>query len=216
MGKRKPKEQVQQLYKHLIDISSATWPDGTNGHALSLVKPGQGLLRMKRFRFQLMCHWLAEHLTPRRSADVGGGKGLLAYLLQERGWQVTVIDPVYQDLPDKYKDIVSGKRVRLPSTASVPYLDAEFEPSMCGDFDLIVGMHSHGCNVKIIDGAKAFGCEFILVPCCVIDEPLYPRQGVHWLECLVDYAIRQEFAVYPFQLHFKGQNIGFYARPNRP
>jgi 2-polyprenyl-3-methyl-5-hydroxy-6-metoxy-1,4-benzoquinol methylase len=164
MGKRKPKKQAQQLYKHLIDLSSTTWPDQTMGHALCQVKPGQGLLHMKRFRFQLMFHWLVEHLAPRRLADVGGGKGLLTYLLQEQGWQATVIDPVHQDLPNKYKDIVSGKRVKLPPTASVPHLDAEFEPAMYKDFDLVVGMHAHGCNVKIIDGAKAFGREFIMVP----------------------------------------------------
>ena len=213
MAKRKLKEQTQKLYEHLIDVSSATWPDDATEKGLSLVKPDEGLLYMKRFRFQLMYHWLAEHLPPRRMADVGGGKGLLTYLLQEQGWPATVIDPVYQDLPGKYKDIVSGKRVKIPSTASVPHIDAEFESSMFGDFDLVVGMHAHGCNVKIVDGAKNFGREFILMPCCVIDEPLYPRLGVHWLECLVDYAIRQGFAVYPFQLHFKGQNIGFYARP---
>ena len=46
-------------------------------------------------------------------ADVGGGKGLLSYLLQDSGWSATVIDPVEQALPSKYKDLSSSTQVRI-------------------------------------------------------------------------------------------------------
>jgi hypothetical protein len=50
------------------------------------------------------------------------------------------------------------------------------------------------------------------MPCCIINEPLYPPLGSHWLHCVIDYATRQGFRVEPFRLNFKGQNIGFYAQ----
>jgi hypothetical protein len=69
-------------------------------------------------------------------------------------------------------------------------------------------MHAHGCNAKIIDAAAKYGCGFVLFPCCVIDEPFYPRLGVHWLESLADYALFKKQEIFPFRLNFKGQNIG--------
>ncbi len=166
------------------------------------------LRKTKSFRFQLMHRWLVAHLEPCRVADVGGGKGLLSYLLQTNGWQATVIDPVNQPLPDKYKDIETGNRVRIAADKRVPRIDRGFETRMGGQFDLLIGMHAHGCNVQIIEAAVTYGCGFVLFPCCVIDEPFYPPIGVHWLESLAEYATGQGLEVYPFRLNFRGQNIG--------
>lgn len=166
------------------------------------------LRKMKKFRFQLLQRWLEEHFTPCRAADIGGGKGLLAYLLQSSGWETAVIDPVNQALPDKYKDIFTGKRVKIASTETVRHIDRPFASHLGAHFDLLIGMHAHGCNAKIIDAAAEFGCGFILFPCCVIDEPFYPRIGVQWLESVAAYAVEQNLPVYPFRLNFKGQNIG--------
>jgi hypothetical protein len=207
MSKRKDKKRTTELYNNLIEMSAgsqslATISDQTAAHSLK---------QMGKFRFQLLHQWIIEHVEPCRVADIGGGKGLLSFLLQQSGWEATVIDPVNQTLPDKYKDL-AGKRIRIPLTARVPHADREFESAMAQDFDLLVGMHAHGCNVKIIEGAAQFGCGFVLLPCCVIDEPIYPRRGVYWLQCLLDYAIGKELTVQPFQLNFSGQNIGFYAK----
>src|SRR5512139_945886 len=48
--------------------------------------------RLKRFRFQLLHHWLVTTFAPCRAADIGGGKGLLSYLLNQDGWHATLID----------------------------------------------------------------------------------------------------------------------------
>lgn len=165
-------------------------------------------LRMKKFRSQLLHQWLVNTFEPCRAADVGGGKGLISHLLMQSGWQSTVIDPFSQGLPDKYKDIRTDSRVKVDPSASVPRIDAAFDERMAADFDLLIGMHAHGCNAKIIDAAAHYGCGFVLFPCCVIDEPFFPRLGVHWLECLADYALFKGQEVFPFRLNFKGQNIG--------
>jgi hypothetical protein len=170
------------------------------------------LPRMKKFRFQLLHEWLVEHVPACRVADVGGGKGLLAYLLEQSGWKATVIDPVAQSLPDKYKDLTADRQVRIAETETVPRIDRAFESEMARDFDLLVAMHAHGCTIQLIDAAAHHGRDAVLLPCCIIHEPVIPGPGVHWLQCVVDYATHQGLRVEPFRLNFKGQNIGLHLR----
>ncbi len=182
--------------------------DSLGNQPVRVVADSAKSLRMKKFRTQLLYQWLVNVFEPGRVADVGGGKGLLSFLLMNNGWQAAVIDPFDQALPDKYKDLSSGQRVKISADQAIPRVTAEFQVEMAQDFDLLVGMHAHGCNAKIIDAAVKYGCGFVLFPCCVIDEPFYPRLGVQWIECLADYAIRQGKGISPFRLNFKGQNIG--------
>ena len=232
MSKRKDKKQAEALYANLLDMTSVSTPaSGEEPPGSSISEQGlassealssflemeaqnpRQLVKMKKFRFQLLHQWMIDHLEPCRVADIGGGKGLLAYLLQQSGWEATVIDPVSQALPNKYKDMATGKQIHIAPTGRVPRIDQAFEPEVAQSFELLVAMHAHGCTIKIIEAAAHFGRSFILLPCCIIDEPLYPPLGVHWLQCVIDYAMRQGFTVHPFRLNFKGQNISFYARP---
>ena len=73
--------------------------------------------RMKKFRSQLLHQWLVQNLAPCKVADIGGGKGLLSYLLIQSGWDAVVIDPFEQTLPVKFKDIATGSRVKIPPLA---------------------------------------------------------------------------------------------------
>lgn len=205
MSKRKDKKQSAELYRDMQARAQTSDADVD-------LRVAHELRRMGKFRFQLLHHWLVENLEPCRVADIGGGKGLLAYLLRQSGWDATVIDPVNQPLPDKYKDLVTGQRIRIAQTEHVPHRDQEFESPMARDFDLLVGMHAHGCNVKIIEGAVMYGRSFVLIPCCIIDEPVYPPHGIRWQQCLLDYAIGRGRDTHAFQLNFSGQNIGFYSR----
>lgn len=221
MGKKiKAPTRSQKIFLNLEKMSQAQAEDGDEdtlsllsiqGQAIQAVQDTSRLPRMKKFRFQLLHQWLLANFSPCKAADIGGGKGLLCYLLQKSNWQTTVIDPVYQTLPEKYKDIVSGARVKIQAVEQVPHISEKFDPSHAQGFDLLIGMHAHGCNVKIIDAAAATGCRFVIFPCCVIDEPFYPPLGVHWLESLAGYAIQQGISILPFRLNFKGQNIGLYG-----
>jgi hypothetical protein len=217
--KKKDRLRADKLF-HSLEAISATH-DGEEdteglvaiqGQAVQMVTDNSRLPRLKRFRFQLLHQWLIHNFAPCRAADIGGGKGLLSYLLIQSGWQATVIDPVAQPLPEKYKDIVTNTRLKVDPSVRVPNIPVEFETQHARGFDLLIGMHAHGCNVKIIEAATQLGCGFVLFPCCVIDEPFVPPPGVHWLESLADYAVRQGHTVKPFRLNFKGQNIGLYAR----
>ncbi len=184
------------------------------GQSIPLFADRSRNLRLKRFRTQLLHQWLIATFAPCRVADVGGGKGLLAYLLDGSGFHSTVIDPLDQPLPDKYKDVLTDQRVKIPPTARVERRTAAFQTEeaagseAAAGYDLLIGLHAHGSNARIIDAAARYGCGFVLMPCCVIDEPFFPRLGVLWIECLADYAARQGLPVFPFRLNFKGQNIG--------
>jgi hypothetical protein len=231
MTKRKTRNRNEKLFNSLSEIAKQSEPNKAAETPFPAAEdqPGFGdrpfsptleeaqesgkLVRMKKFRSQLLHQWLVDHFEPCRVADVGGGKGLLTYLLQKSGWEAAVIDPHEQPLPDKYKDISHNKRIKIPPTDTVPRINKEFETVMAQNYDLLIGMHAHVSNINIIDAAAEFHCGFILLPCCIIDEPIYPEPGVHWLECLVDYAVQKGFTVHPFRLNFSGQNIGFYAPP---
>ncbi len=211
------KRRSDQLFAQLESISRGAHDADTSnvlavhGESVQNVHDSTHLPRMKKFRFQLLHQWLIHNFDPCRVADIGGGKGLLAHLLIENGWQATVIDPVPQDLPPKYKDIILGRRVKIDPAARVPNIPAPFETRHGQYFDLLIGMHAHGSNTKIIDAAVEYGCSFVIFPCCVIDEAFFPLLGVSWLESLADYAVRQGILLKPFRLNFKGQNIGLYG-----
>ncbi len=166
----------------------------------------------KKFRFELLSDWILANFPPCQTADVGGGKGLLSYLLNENGFTATVIDPVHQELPEKYKNLTDGKRIKISPDKKVPRLSQPFNIKMGENFDLLVGVHAHGCNMMIIDAAAKYHRNFVLLPCCVIDEPQTPPPGQHWFKWLVKYAQKRGLEVGFFMLNFKGQNVGIYCR----
>lgn len=220
MTKRKHKREKAQLFHNLTRQASSNTESGHDTPLtadttatmplLATLPENHELTKMKKFRFQLLHEWIVANLPQGRVADVGGGKGLLAYLLQQSGWDATVIDPLPQNLPTKYKDFRLNRRVKIGPKETVPRLNQPFSPGLAEHFDLLVSMHAHGCNVQLIDVAANSYKPIILLPCCIIDEPLLPAPGQHWIACLMEYAQERNLLVQPFRLNFRGQNIGLY------
>ncbi|MEX0998991.1 MAG: hypothetical protein WD000_03405 [Thermodesulfobacteriota bacterium] len=169
------------------------------------------LRKLKRFRFQLLHKWVTENYEPCKVADIGGGKGLLTYLLRQSGYDTVVIDPYDQPLPNIYKDL-DGNRHKIKPEEKIPRINKGFEKTMAKDFDLLIGMHAHGSNRSIIDVTAEYHKDFILLPCCVIDEPIIPQADINWFESLEEYAIQKGHAIQRFELNFKGQNVGIYTK----
>lgn len=166
-----------------------------------------------KFRFQLLQMWLTQRYKPTKVLDVGGGKGLLFFLLNKSGWDATVIDPAITDYLTKYKDIETGKRILLTEDEieSPTRIVGIFKEEMVKDYDLLIGLHAHGSNLQIINAVKKYNKDFLLLPCCVIDEPLVKKPGINWLESLIEYAEDLGFKVKKDSLNFKGQNILIYT-----
>ena len=136
---------------------------------------------------------------------------MLAFLLSQSGWDTTVIDPFNQTLPRTFKDL-DKKRTTLNEDGrkAVRRIDKPFEEEMAADYDVLVGLHAHGSNLKIINACKKYGKRFVLLPCCVVDEPIEIKPEVNWFDSLVNYAKQQGFEVKTAQLDFKGQNVLIY------
>jgi hypothetical protein len=179
-------------------------------------RSGDDLPKLKRFRSQLLAAWIADRFPPCAVADVGGGKGLLSWLLIEAGFRAEVVDPVDQPLPATYRDLRSGRRVRLGPDAAVPRRRVAFGPALGRRYDLLVALHAHGGNLAVLDTAAAVGSSCVVLPCCVVDEPAAPGPGQNWFLWLVerarDLGLEPEF----FALNFAGQNLGFVVRGLRP
>jgi hypothetical protein len=163
-----------------------------------------------QFRFQVISAWLADNYSPRRTLDVGGGKGLLAYLLNLRGWDVSVIDPVDQTLPPKYKDLALDKRILIPTSSKVNRITAPFEEDMANGFDLLIGLHAHGSNIKILNVASKHHKDFLILPCCVIDEPIEVKGGINWMDSLEIYAKNLGLPVKRKVFNFVRQSTALY------
>ncbi|MBI5358251.1 hypothetical protein HZB69_01315 [Candidatus Amesbacteria bacterium] len=147
--------------------------------------------RSRRFRFQLLHEWLVSHYPPQKAVDVGGGKGLLAYLLIQSGWDVTVIDPVSQILPRTFKNLQKVRTtLDIDKRGQISRIDKSFEIDMASDYEFLIGLHS---------------------PCCVIDEPIIIKPGVNWLESLIHYAETKGFTVGQDKLGFKSQDTLIYS-----
>jgi hypothetical protein len=169
------------------------------------------LRKVKKYRFQLLHAWIVAHFEPCKVADIGGGKGLLTLLLNQSGFQSVVIDPFNQSLPTKYKDL-GKKKFKISNEVSIERIDAVFTKEMAKDFDLLIGLHSHGSNMKIIEAALEYKKSFILLPCCVIDEPIIPQANINWFDSLLEYAHKFDLHTERFELNFRGQNKGFYLK----
>ena len=96
----------------------------------------------------------------------------------------------------------------------VSRIKAVFDEDMVKDFDLIIGLHAHGSNMQIIDACAKYEKDFLLLPCCVIDEPIVKMPGIDWMGSLVEYAESKGFKVKRDTLFFKGQNVLVYTDKN--
>lgn len=168
-----------------------------------------------QFRFQVFHQWIIEHYPPCSVADIGGGKGLLSFFLNHSEFESTVIDPVWKPVEWKYKDITTGKRVKLSPDQlnSVPHIIKEFDLDLPLDldFDIFVGLHAHGSNMYIIQAAAKFNKDFAIIPCCVINEPIEKRAGINWFDSLVDYAAKLGLNPQTDTLNFVGQSRVIYS-----
>jgi hypothetical protein len=179
-------------------------------------RSGDDLPKMKKFRFQLLADWVVERFPPCTVADVGGGKGLLTHLLCEAGFRAEVVDPVDQPLPSRYKDLRTGRRVRLGDQARVPRRRVPFGPELGRRYDLLVALHAHGSNLAVLDTVARAGNSCVVLPCCVVDEPAAPDPGRNWFMWLVGQARDRGLEPQFLALNFRGQHVGFAIRGPRP
>jgi hypothetical protein len=162
--------------------------------------------KAKKFRFQIVHKFIVENFAPCKVADIAGGHGLLSYLLNQSGFESMVIDPIELELPWKYTDL--EKKVHKIPGEEVDHIYKKFTKDLAKDFDLLLALHGHGVNMEIINAAKEYGKSFLIIPCCVIDEPVEKKEGVHWTDSLFEYAQSLGLNAQKVKLGFMGKDMG--------
>jgi SAM-dependent methyltransferase len=146
----------------------------------------------KKFRFHVTAQFIIDNYPKGRVLDVGGGKGVLSYLLNRSGFDCTVVDPKYQTLPYKLRASTDKADGRILLTKdemkSIKHINSIFLPEMVKDYDLIVGLHAHGCMFHSIEQCKSLDKKFLLLPCCVVGEPVEKEYGTNWTDQVETYA----------------------------
>lgn len=174
--------------------------------------------RPKKFRFHITAKFIADNFERCRVLDVGGGKGVLSFLLNQYGFESIVVDPTYQELPNKLrKDAYDKKEGRHLLTReqqkSIFHINDIFRPEMVQDFDLIVGLHAHGCMYHTLEQCAILDKSFALLPCCVVDEPIEKPVGINWKDYVSSLAtdIHGNNAE-KTNLDFVGNNLTIFKR----
>jgi len=159
----------------------------------------------------LLANWIEKSFDKQSVADIGGGNGLLTYLLILKGFDSAVFDPVFEPLPGYYKNQFNQKII-IRDGAMVPYIDQEYSMDVAESFDLIVGLHAHEVNLQIIETTAKLGNNFVILPCCFGDEPVDLGPNANWYDFLLERAEKLGHKVDTFQLPFKGKNKGIYSK----
>ncbi len=157
---------------------------------------------------QILASWIISNYSPCKVADISGGNGLLTYLLNLNGFNSIVIDPLELELPWKYTSL--DKKVNKIPGAKIDRKPVKFNKTMALEYDLLLGLHAHGVMIDIIDAAKEYNKKFIIVPCCVVDEPVVKQEGIKWTDSLYDHAVSQDLKPSKINLGFMGRDIAIY------
>lgn len=127
-------------------------------------------------------------------ADVAGGRGMLTRLLNKKyNYEAEVVDP------------------RGWALKGVPNRQIEFDRSLAGFYDLIVGLHPDEATRAVAEGALLRPA--ILIPCCNFwSEEKLGRDAL--VQAIAEYyqahGVRYEIVT----LNFKGpKNIGLVSEP---
>ena len=129
-------------------------------------------------------------------ADVAGGQGMLARLLNKRGYEAEVIDP------------------RGWPLVGVANRQEKYSASMADYYDLIVGLHPDEALREVVDSAKVRPA--VVVPCCNFwtrDEKLGKDE---LLEAIEQYCQAEHIGCKQVTLTFSGpKNVALMLEPKR-
>ena len=147
-------------------------------------------------RFEVLAAFIADYFanTVEYIADVAGGQGMLSRVLNKRyNYRSEVIDPREFGL--------KGVERRV----------AEYDASMAGYYDLVVGLHPDEATRPVAESALVR--PVIIVPCCNFwaEEKLGRDELVAAIATYYDeHAVPYERVTFPFQ---GPKNIGLVSQP---
>ena len=149
------------------------------------------------YRFEVIAMFLNEYFGNQIQyiADVAGGQGMLAKLLNKYNYEAEVIDP-------------RGWRIK-----GVPGRAEEFDPSCASYYDVIVGLHPDEATRPIAEAARER--PTLIIPCCNFwsDEKLGRNELVEAIEAYYD---ENDMEYQRIEFPFKGpKNLGILSFPDK-
>lgn len=129
-------------------------------------------------------------------ADAAGGQGMLARLLNKRGYEAEVIDP------------------RGWPLVGVANRQEKYVASMADYYDLVVGLHPDEALREVVDSAKTR--PVIVVPCCNFWTREKKLGRDELLEAITLYCHKENIVYKQVPLNFSGpKNIALVLEPKR-
>jgi hypothetical protein len=141
-------------------------------------------------RFEAVADYITAHIKAKYVADVAGGQGMLARLLNKRGYEAEVIDP------------------RGWTMVGVASRHAKYSADMADYYDLIIGLHPDEALRPVVESAKVR--PVLVVPCCNFCDKTRKLGRNALLDEIEDYMHANDIQHEKVSFNFKGpQNIGF-------
>jgi len=143
-------------------------------------------------RFEVIADYIANHFgkNVRFVGDIAGGQGMLARLLNKRGYETEVVDP------------------RGWTMVGVANRQEEYSADMADYYDLVVGIHPDEAIKPVVQSAKVR--PILVIPCCNFWDKSKKLGRNALLDEIEEYLRSNGVKYERVTFNFKGpQNIGF-------
>ena len=144
-------------------------------------------------------------------ADVGGGRGILSFLLNEFVKHSTIIDPRPATFPRWIHRRLRKKARRTGTVSIIERVHQNVESVDLSRFDLTVALHPDEATEPTLRYAIKHNINLAIVPCCVFPLDGYKRSVPEWMNYLLSIAPD----VKKHQLPFSGANTVLWRTSNR-
>jgi len=156
-------------------------------------------------RFDVLANFVQRNFPPPlKVADVAGGQGNLSFILAQRGYDCTVIDPRKTGLSKKKRQISRRKRIQFRQ------IHSEFHAEMTEDYDLIIGLHPDQATEEICYAAKIR--PVILVPCCKYWNGIENHGAASLSDTIRKFFRQNKIEWWETLLEINGKNLVFIAK----
>ena len=153
-------------------------------------------------RFEILADFVQRNFPPPlKIADVAGGQGYLGFILTQKGYDCTVIDPRKTDLSKKERQLSRRKGIHFKRIRS------KFNAGMAEEFDLIIGLHPDEATEEICQAAKIK--PVILIPCCKYWNGIENHGSLSMAETIRTFFKKNKIDWWETQLRMNGKNLVF-------
>ena len=146
-------------------------------------------------RFEIIADFVTERYGKKIKyiADVAGGQGMLARMLNKRGYESEVIDP------------------RGYTLKGVPSRQEEYKSDMADYYDLVIGLHPDEAIREVGESARIR--PVLIVPCCNFWDRNKKLGRDPLLEAIEQYYKENKIKYERITFNFKGpHNIGILSQ----